>query len=108
MHVTATAIVCSVRVHGEHDMIARLMTPDDGLLAGYVRGGRSRRLRPALMPGNLVLAEFRARSEDQLASLTIELSHSRAALHEESLPVAAIEWITALAATTLPEGQPYP
>jgi DNA repair protein RecO (recombination protein O) len=108
MHIAATAIVCAVRAHGEHGTIARLMTPDDGLLAGYVRGGRSRRLRPALMPGNIVSAEFRARSEDQLASLTIELTHSRAGLHEEPLPAAAIEWSTALAATALPEGQPYP
>ncbi|MBU3076528.1 DNA repair protein RecO [Sphingomonas sp. XMGL2] len=108
MHVAAHAIVCAIRVHGEHGAIARLMTPDDGLLAGYVRGGRSRRLRPVLQPGNIVAAEFRARTEDQLAGLTVELVRSRAALLGEALATAAIEWLTTLTAVALPEGQPYP
>jgi DNA repair protein RecO (recombination protein O) len=108
MHLSVTAIVCAVRAHGEHGAIARLLTPVDGMVAGYVRGGRSRRMRPVLLPGNIVAAEFRARSDEQLASLTMELVHSRAGLHAEALPAAAIEWATALAATALPEGQPYP
>lgn len=108
MHILATAIVCAVRSHGEHGAVARLLTPDDGLQPGYVRGGHARRLRPVLMPGNLVAAEFRARSEEQLAALTVELVHSRAGLFSEPLPAAAIEWATALAAIALPEGQPYP
>lgn len=108
MQIQATAIVCAVRAHGEHGAVARLLTPGDGLLPGYVRGGHSRRLRPVLMPGNIVTAEFRARSEEQLASLTVELLHSRAGLHGEPLPAAAIEWATALTATTLPEGLAYP
>src|SRR4051794_1801917 len=108
MHVETEAIVCAVRAHGEHGAIVRALTPDDGLLAGYVRGGRSRRLRPVLVPGNLIRAEFRARTEEQLAALTVELSESRAGMMSEALPAAAIEWSTALTATALPEGQPYP
>lgn len=108
MHLTTTAIVCAVRQHGEHGVIARLMTAEAGLLAGYVRGGRSTRMRPILIPGNVVAAEFRARSEDQLASLTVEMAHSRAGLLGEPLAAAAVDWVTALTATALPEGQPYP
>ncbi|WP_380874441.1 DNA repair protein RecO [Sphingomonas sp. DBB INV C78] len=108
MHITATAIVCAVLAHGEHGAVVRLMTPDDGLQPGYVRGGRSRRLRPVLLPGNLVAADYRARSEDQLAALTVELAHSRAGLHAEPLAAAAIDWATALTASALPEGQPFP
>jgi len=108
MRIETEAIVCAVLAHGEHGAVARLMTPADGLQPGYVRGGRSRRLRPVLQPGNIVQAEFRARSEEQLASLIVELVHSRAALHAEPLAAAAIDWITALTATVLPEGQPYP
>lgn len=108
MHLTTTAIVCAVRQHGEHGVIARLMTAEAGLLPGYVRGGRSTRMRPVLIPGNAVAAEFRARSEDQLASLTVEMAHSRAGLMGEPLAAAAIDWVTALTATALPEGQPYP
>ena len=102
------AIVCSVRAHGEHGAIARLLTPDHGLIAGYVRGGRSRTMRPVLLPGNGVAAEFRARTEDQLAGLTVELAHSRAPLHAEPLPAVAIDWTCALTAAALPEGTPYP
>lgn len=65
-------------------------------------------MRPVLMPGNTVAAEFRARTETQLPSLTVELAHSRAGLHAEPLPAAAIAWITALVAAALPESQPYP
>lgn len=108
MHLAATAIVCSVRQHGEHGAIARLLTAEAGLLAGYVRGGRSRRLRPVLVPGNIVAADFRARTADQLAALTVELAHSRAPLLGEPLAAAAIDWVTTLTAAALPEGQPYP
>ena len=108
MHVEALAIVCAVRAHGEHGAIVRALTPEDGLLAGYVRGGRSRRLRPVLVPGNLIRADYRARTEEQLPALTVELGESRAGLMSEALPAAAIEWATALTTTVLPEGQPYP
>lgn len=102
------AIVCAVRAHGEHGAVARLLTPEAGLAPGYVRGGRSTRLRPVLVPGNDVQAEYRARTEEQLASLTVELIHSRAPLLAEPLPAAAIEWVCALTAAALPEGNPYP
>ena len=108
MHVEALAIVCAVRAHGEHGAIVRALTPADGMLAGYVRGGRSRRLRPVLVPGNLIRADFRARTEEQLPALTVELSESRAGMMSEALPAAAIEWATALSATLLPEAQPFP
>lgn len=108
MHLVTPAIVCAVRPHGEHGAIVRALTPGEGMQAGYVRGGRSRRLRPVLLPGNLVQAEYRARSEEQLAQLSVELTHSRAPLHGEALPAAAIDWATALTAATLPEGQAYP
>ncbi|WP_303763273.1 DNA repair protein RecO [Sphingobium yanoikuyae] len=103
-----SGIVCALRAHGEHGAVARLLTPDHGLVAGYVRGGRSRALRPVLLPGNAVKAEFRARTEDQLASLTVELERSRAPLLGEPLPAAAIDWACALTAAALPEGTPYP
>ena len=108
MHVEAQAIVCAVRAHGEHGAIVRALTSSDGLVAGYVRGGRSRRLRPILIPGNLIRADYRARTEDQLAGMTAELVHSRAPLMAEPLAAAALDWTTALTASALPEGQPYP
>ena len=64
-------------------------------------------MRPVLVPGNLVEARLRSRTEDQLAHAEVELTHSRAPLLSEPLPAAAIEWVTALTATALPEAQPY-
>ena len=108
MHVRAEALILAVRQHGENNAIVRALTAEHGLQAGYVRGGRSRRIRPILQPANLVLGEWRARTEDQLAGLTVELIHSAAPLFTQALPAAALEWVTALTATALPEGQPYP
>src|SRR3546814_307557 len=106
--LNAEAIVSAVRPHGEHGAILRALTREAGLVAGYVRGGRSRRLRPILMPGNLVALELRVRTEEQLGGATAELLASRAPLLAEPLPAAAIDWATSLTAATLPEGQPYP
>jgi DNA repair protein RecO (recombination protein O) len=108
MHILAPAIVLSVRAHGEHGAVVRALTREDGVQPGYVRGGRSRALRPVLQPGNLISGEWRARTETQLAALTVELTESRAPLYAEALPAAAIEWLTALTVATLPEAQPYP
>ena len=107
--LTADAIVCAVRAHGEHGAILRALTERAGLVAGYVRGGRSRRLRPILMPGNLVALDLRARTEDQLGGATVEMiASSRAPLLAEPLAAAAIDWATSLTAAALPESQPYP
>ncbi len=108
MHLDTQAIVLAVRPHGEHGAIVRALTPAEGLRPGYVRGGRSRRLRPVLVPGNLVQADYRARTEEQLPHLAVELIHSRAFLLSEPLASAAIDWATALTAAALPEAQPYP
>jgi len=108
MRSETPAIVCALRGHGEHGAIVRLMTPEQGLVAVYVRGARGRRMRPVLMAGNVVQAQLSARTETQLPQATIELVHSRGPLLSEPLPAAAIDWATVLTATVLPEGQPYP
>ena len=108
MHISATAIICSVRNHGETGAIVRAFSADDGLLAGYVQGARGRHLRPVLIPGNVIKGEWRVRTPGQLASLTAEPFHSRAHLLSEPLAIAAIDWVTALTAATLPEALAYP
>lgn len=89
-------------------MIARLLTEEFGMVAAYVAGGRGRRLRPVVIPGNRVEAEIRARSESQLPFAKLELVESRGPFLTEPLPAAAIGWATALTATALPERSPYP
>jgi DNA repair protein RecO (recombination protein O) len=108
MQIRASAIVCASRPNGETAVIARLLTEEYGMVAGYVAGGRGRELRPILIPGNIVDAELRARSENQLPFARLELRESRGQWLGEPLQAAAIAWVTALAAACLPERQPYP
>ncbi|MEW4447600.1 recombination protein O N-terminal domain-containing protein [Qipengyuania sp. JC766] len=108
MNLRAPAIVLATRQHGETAAIARLLTQEFGMVAGYVAGGRGRRLRPVVIPGNLVEAELRAKSDSQLPFARLELVTSRGPYLTEPLPAAAIGWATALTATVLPERNPYP
>jgi len=108
MQFSAPAIVCGSRPHGETAVIVRLLTIEHGLVAGYVAGGRGRQLRPLLVPGNLVEAELRTRSDTQLPFVRLELTTSRGPWLGEPLAAAAIHWLTALTATVLPERLPYP
>jgi DNA repair protein RecO (recombination protein O) len=108
MHLETPAIVCAVLPHGEHGAVVRFLTPADGLLAGYVRGGRSRALRPVLQPGNGVAVALRARVDTQLAAATVELTAARAALATSAAGLATLTWLTGLSATSLSEAVPHP
>ena len=108
MHLAAPAIVCASRAHGETGAIARLLTAEHGLIVAYVAGARGRLLRPVLIPGNMVAAELTARPGAQLPSARLELTQSRGPWLSEPLPAAAIVWVTALTAATLPERHAYP
>ena len=108
MQLRAPAILLAARPHGETAVIARLLTEEAGVLAGYVAGGRGRQLRPVVIPGNLVEVDLRSRSDTQLPFAKLELVESRGPWLGEPLPAAAIGWICALTATALPERQPYP
>jgi DNA repair protein RecO (recombination protein O) len=108
MEVRTDAIICGVRQHGETGVIVRALTPENGLIAGYVRGGRGRQARPILMPGNRIAGHWRARTSGQLPALTADLIESRAPLLAEPLAAAAFAWTCALTVAALPEEQPYP
>lgn len=107
MHLRAPAILLSVRPHGETAVIARLFTEEFGMVAGYVAGGRGRNLRPVVIPGNLVEAELRSKSDSQLPFARLELVQSRGPWLSEPLPAAAISWVTAVTASVLPERNAY-
>ena len=108
MHLRAPAILLSARPHGETAVIARLLTQESGVVAAYVAGGRGRQLRPVCIPGNLVEAEIRAKSDSQLPFARLELAQSRGPWLTEPLPASAINWTCALTASVLPERNSYP
>lgn len=108
MHIETAGLIVARRQHGEHGAIIRLLTPEHGLQACYVRGGRGGRLRPVLLAGNSVHARLTSRTDAQLAQGVVELVHSRGALMAEPLPAAAIDWACTLTAVSLPEAHSYP
>ncbi len=100
-------LILGVRKHGETSAIIELMTRDHGRHLGLVRGGRSKRMRPVLQPGNSVTANWHARLEEHLGTYNIEADELRAAQLMASQ--TAIYGIQALAShlRLLPERDPH-
>ena len=92
MEWTDAAIVLGVRKHGETSVIAELMTKQRGRFLGLVQGGRSRKMRPVLQPGNTVRATWRARLDEHLGQFKIEGEALRAAqLMENAHAIFALQ-----------------
>ncbi len=108
LQLSAPAIVCATRAHGETGVIVRLMTEHYGLIGGFVAGGRGRNLRPVVIPGNRVEVELSSRSDSQLPSARLELVASAGPWLGEPLASAGIGWATTLTASVLPERHAYP
>lgn len=108
MQLSFPAIVVAARQHGETAVIARVLSEEHGLVAGYVAGGRGRLLRPVVIPGNRVAADLSAKSDSQLPFLKLELLESRGPWLGEPLAASAIAWVTTLTAMVLPERNAYP
>jgi DNA repair protein RecO (recombination protein O) len=102
------AIVLSSRPHGETGLVLELLTRDHGRHAGLVRGGTSRRLKPALQPGNSVHAQWRARLEEHLGSFTCELARARAGeLMDSRERLAGLNAFTAITNAAMPEREAH-
>ncbi len=100
-------IILSVRPHGETSAVVELFTREHGRHLGLVRGGRSRRQRPVLQPGNIVEAEWRARLSEHLGAYMVELSNAYAALAlDDRIALAGLNTLTSLA-RLLPERDPH-
>jgi len=100
-------IILSVTPHGETSAIVELFTREHGRHLGLVRGGRSRRQRPVLQPGNAVEAQWRARLSEHLGAYKTELVEPFAALAmDDRIALAGLNTLTALA-RLLPERDPH-
>ncbi len=101
-------ILISARPLGEANAIVELLTRGHGRHLGLVRGGRSRRLRPLLQPGNVLSLNWRARLSEHLGSFAVELLQPHAArVLDDEAALAAIGALTGLA-KQLPERDPHP
>jgi DNA repair protein RecO (recombination protein O) len=102
-----TGVLLSVKRHGETSAIVDVFTREHGRWKGLVRGGRSRKMRPVLQPGNVVEATWRARLADHLGSFAIEPVSFRAArLIDDPLKLAGLTALTELT-QVLPEREAH-
>jgi DNA repair protein RecO (recombination protein O) len=100
-------IFLSAKPLGEANAVAELFTLGHGRHLGLVRGGRSRRMRPLLQPGNLLRVTWRARLSEHLGGFNLELMEAHAArVLDDQLALAAIGSLTSLA-KLLPERDPH-
>ena len=96
-------LVLSTRPLGEANMVAELLTLSHGRHLGLVRGGRSRRMRPLLQPGNLLGVTWRARLSEHLGGFNVELMEAHGArVLDDARALAAIGSLGGLA-RLLPE-----
>ena len=108
MQWEAEALVLAARPHGESSAIVDVFSREQGRFAGLVRGGNSRRLRPILQPGNMVVATWRARLSEHLGTMTVDAGRAHAA--EAMADAKALAGLSALCALMqiTPERQAYP
>ncbi|MCK5374635.1 MAG: DNA repair protein RecO [Alphaproteobacteria bacterium] len=98
------SIILAARTHGENGAIVSLLSRSYGRQSGYVRGASSTKNRGTLEIGNIVDANWRARTSDSLGYLTLELSHSTASrIMQDALKLSALQAACALCDQALPE-----
>lgn len=101
---TDKAILLSLRPHGEGAAVAALFSAEHGRHAGFVHGAFSKEKSGMLQPGNLVHAHWRARTQDQLGTYTLEsLEPFSAHVMDDPLRLAALLSVCALCDAALPE-----
>jgi DNA repair protein RecO (recombination protein O) len=102
-------IVLAERRHGESGAIVSLLTAEHGRHAGRVRSAQGPRTRGIFVPGNLVMANWRARLDEHLGTFTAELVTPFAArVLDDPGRLAGLAAACALADLALPEREPHP
>jgi DNA repair protein RecO (recombination protein O) len=101
-----TGIILTVRPYGEAAAIARVLTREHGLHAGYVHSAqRSGRLRSILEQGNVVQAAWNSKSgEDSLGAYQLELEQSIGPyVFEDSIKLLAVQSLCQILDIAAPE-----
>lgn len=103
-----TAIILNVRGHGENGGVVTLLTQQYGRYAGFVHGAKSSTKRAVLQPGNLVHAQWQARSSENLGTLSLEseIQHASQVMHDLQ-KLTAVQSACALMTACLPEREKH-
>lgn len=102
------AFVLSARAHGDTGVVAELLTENHGLRRAFVPGGASRKLKPLLQAGARVMADYRARTSDQLGSVRLEaIGEGPSCLFDDPLALTGLTAASAVTRGALPEREPH-
>ena len=103
------ALILAVDKFGDHDAIVHLFTPAQGLARGVVKRGLTTKQRPDMQPATLVVANWKARLEQHMGTITLEAKHSYGArVMADPLKLAAVGSAMSLLKATLAEHDPHP
>lgn len=108
MHWRDDAIIVNTWRHGENHVIADVFTRARGRWRGLVHGGAGRRKRAWLQAGNRVQAEWRARTPEQLGTLTLEAAEQHAARALDDMTALATLQAVVAALALCPEREAHP
>ena len=108
MEWSEEGIVVGARRHGEADVILEVLTAGHGRHLGLVKGGRSRRLRPVLQPGNTLSLTWRARLHEHLGNFRAEPVKERSATLMETRIGAFGLALAGAHLRLIPERDPHP
>lgn len=109
MEWEAPGIVLDVRVFGEGDAVATVMTEEHGAHRGLARGAQSRARAGLWQPGNLVQVRWVGRLSDQLGTFSAEMVHPAAALAlDDAMALGMLSAACAVAEGALPEREAHP
>jgi DNA repair protein RecO (recombination protein O) len=101
-------VVISVRAHGETGAIVEVLTRDHGRHLGLVRGGASRKVKPALQPGNRLHLHWRARLAEHLGNFSAEIARSRAGdLFDSRDALLGFNAFASVVSAAMPEREPH-
>ena len=101
------ALILSVRPYAEHDAVINVITLEHGRHASLVRGGQSSKFRGLLQPGNKVDVFWRARLQEHLGTMQVDMitPHASVVL-DDSLRLAGLSSVCAVMEACLPEREP--
>lgn len=108
MEWAAPAVVLSARPHGETDLIATVMTEEQGSHRGLVHAGATRARVATWQTGNLIQVHWSGRTADQLGAFVGEVVYAAAPVAmQDPLALAMLNAVCAVAEGALPERQPH-
>jgi DNA repair protein RecO (recombination protein O) len=109
MQWTDHSILLSTRKYGENSALIRVLSLQNGVYSGVIRGIHSKTNRGILQPGNIVGATWQARLSEQLGMFKCELIEANTAhIMHDGERLNALSSACALIESALPERHPYP